>query len=68
MQFRTQRGNLLTAVERKTGLTLASGLAGKTAEATAAGLTDLFSGLPKAASRGGPVFDPAPLTPPAARS
>ena len=26
MQFRTQRGNLLTAVERKTGLTLATGL------------------------------------------
>ncbi len=25
MQFRTPRGNLLTAVERKTGLTLATG-------------------------------------------
>ena len=51
MQFRTQRGNLLTAVERKTGLTLATGLPSKTAEATAASLTDLFSGLPVAARR-----------------
>ena len=30
MQFRTQKGNLLTAVERKTGLILASGLPSKT--------------------------------------
>ena len=51
MQFRTQRGNLLSAVERKTGLTLATGLPRKTAEATAASLTDLFSGLPVAARR-----------------
>ena len=51
MQFRTQRGNLLTAVERKTGLTLATGLPRKTAEATAAGLTDLFRGLPRIARR-----------------
>ena len=51
MQFRTQRGNLLTAVERKTGLTLATGLPSKTAEATAASLTDLFSDLPVAARR-----------------
>ena len=36
MQFRTQRGNLLTAVERKTGLMLATGLPRKTAKATAA--------------------------------
>jgi IS30 family transposase len=41
MQFRTQKGNLLTAVERKTGLTLATGLPSKTAEATAASLADL---------------------------
>ena len=51
MQFRTQRGNLLTAVERKTGLILATGLPRKTAEATAASLTNLFSGLPLAARR-----------------
>ncbi len=51
MQFRTQRGNLLTSIERKTGLTLASGLASKTAEATAAGLAGLFSALPAAARR-----------------
>ena len=51
MQFRTQRGNLLTAVERKTGLTLATGLPSKTAEATAAKLTGLFAVLPKAARR-----------------
>ncbi len=51
MQFRTQKGNLLTAVERKTGLTLAGGLPSKTAEATAAKLTALFSVLPKAARR-----------------
>jgi hypothetical protein len=31
MQFRTQKGNLLAAVERKAGLTLASGLPSKTA-------------------------------------
>ncbi len=51
MQFRTQRGNLLTSVERKTGLTLARGLASKTAEETAAGLTSLFADLPEAARR-----------------
>ena len=51
MQFRTQRGNLLTVIERKTGLTLASGLPRKTAEATTAKLTGLFSGLPAAARR-----------------
>ena len=51
MQFRTQRGNLLTAVERKTGLTLATGLPTKTAEATAAKLTALFADLPKPARR-----------------
>jgi IS30 family transposase len=51
MQFRTQRGNLLTVVERKTGLTLATGLPSKTAEATATSLTELFSGLPVAARR-----------------
>jgi IS30 family transposase len=51
MQFRTQRGNLLTVIERKTGLTLASGLPRKTAEATTVKLTGLFSGLPAAARR-----------------
>ena len=51
MQFRTQKGNLLTTVERKTGLTLAGGLPSKTAEATAAKLTALLSVLPKAARR-----------------
>jgi transposase, IS30 family len=51
MQFRTQKGNLLTAVERKTGLTLASGLPSKTADATAAKLTALLSVLPEAARR-----------------
>jgi len=51
MQFRTQRGNLLTAVERKTGLVLATGLERKTAEATAAKLTGLLAVPPKAARR-----------------
>ena len=51
MQFRTQRGNLVTLVERQTRLTLASGLPSKTAEATAAKLTSLFSALPEAARR-----------------
>ena len=51
MQFRTQRGNLLTVIERKTGLTLATGLPRKTAEATAAELTGLFSDLPEVARR-----------------
>jgi IS30 family transposase len=51
MQFRTQRGNLLTLVERQTGLTLARGLPSKTAEATAASLTGLLSALPAPARR-----------------
>jgi IS30 family transposase len=51
MQFRTQRGNLVTLVERQTRLTLASGLPSKTAKATAAKLTSLFAGLPEAARR-----------------
>ena len=51
MRFRTQRGNLLTAVERKTGLTLATGLPRKTAEATAVSLTGLLECLPGAAKR-----------------
>jgi IS30 family transposase len=51
MQFRRQRGNLLTTVERKTGLMLVTGLPSKTAEATAASLVELFSGLPAAARR-----------------
>ena len=51
MQFRTQQGNLVTLVERQTRLTLASGLPHKTAQATAAKLTDIFSGLPEPARR-----------------
>ena len=51
MQFRTQRGNLVTLVERQTRLTLARGLRSKTAEATAVKLTGLFAGLPEAARR-----------------
>ncbi len=51
MQFRTQRGNLVTLVERQTRLTLAAGLPSKTAQATAAKLTSLFSELPEAARR-----------------
>ena len=51
MQFRTQRGNLRTAVERKTGLMLATGFPRKTAEATATSLTGLLEGLPVAARR-----------------
>jgi IS30 family transposase len=51
MQFRTQKGNLVVVIERKTGLTLAGGLPRKTAEATAAKLTDLLSGLPEVARR-----------------
>ena len=51
MQFRTQRGNLVTLVERQTRLTLASGLPSKTAEATATKLTDIFSALPEPARR-----------------
>ena len=43
--------NPATAVERKTGLTLATGLPTKTAEATAAKLTALFADLPKPARR-----------------
>jgi len=51
MQFRTQRGNLLTSVERVTGFLLGAGLPSKTAAATAASLTDLFAALPAAARR-----------------
>ncbi len=51
MQFRTQRGNLVTLVERQTRLTLASGLPSKTAAATAAKLTNIFCDLPEAARR-----------------
>jgi IS30 family transposase len=51
MQFRTQQGNLVTLVERQTRLTLAAGLPSKTAQATAAKLTSLFSELPEAARR-----------------
>jgi IS30 family transposase len=51
MQFRTQRGNLVTLVERQTRLTLAGGLPSKTAKATATKLTSLLCGLPHTARR-----------------
>ena len=51
MQFRTQRGNLVTLVERQTRLILAAGLPSKTAEATAAKLTNILSALPEPARR-----------------
>ncbi len=47
---------------RKTGLTLASGLPRKTAEATTAKLTGLFSGLPAAARRSMTVPGIGPIT------
>lgn len=51
MQFRTQRGNLLTLVERQTRLTLANPLPSKTAQATATSLAGIFAALPEAARR-----------------
>ena len=51
MQFRTQRGSLMTLVERQTRLTLADPLPSKTAEATATTLSGSFAALPEAARR-----------------
>ena len=51
LQFRTQRGCLLTLVERQTRLTIADPLASKRAEETAQRLTGIFAGLPDAARR-----------------
>ena len=51
MQFRTQRGSLVTLVERQTRLTLADPLPSKTAEATATTLSGSFAALPEAARR-----------------
>ncbi|MCP4386566.1 MAG: IS30 family transposase, partial [Hyphomicrobiales bacterium] len=51
MQFRTQRGNLLTLVERQSRLVLAAPLPTKTAENTANSLAGVFSNLPAAARR-----------------
>jgi IS30 family transposase len=51
MQFRTQRGNLLTLVERQSRLILAAPLPTKTAETTATSLAGVFSNLPAAARR-----------------
>lgn len=51
MQFRTQRGNLLTLVERQSRLTLAAPLPTKTAQDTADSLAGVFAALPAAARR-----------------
>jgi IS30 family transposase len=51
LQFRTQRGHLLTLSERQTRLTLAAPLPCKTAEATATTLCGSFAALPEAARR-----------------
>ena len=51
LQFRTQRGQLLTLCERQTRLTLAAPLPSKTAVATAATLCGTFAALPEAARR-----------------
>ena len=51
LQFRTQRGCLLTLVERQTRLTLADPMASRKAEETAERLTGIFAALPAAARR-----------------
>ncbi len=51
LQFRTQRGCLITLVERQTRLTLADPLPSKKAEETARCLTGIFAALPAAARR-----------------
>jgi len=51
MQFRTQRGNLLTLIERQSRLTLAAPLPTKTAQDTADSLAGVFAALPAAARR-----------------
>ena len=59
LQFRTQRGHLLTLCERITRLTLAAHLMSKTAEATQGLLRTIFSCLPEAA-RQSITFDNLP--------
>lgn len=51
MQFRTQRGNLLTLVERKTRFTLTAPLKSKTAAETGDALGRALQPLPRAARR-----------------
>ena len=51
MQFRTQRGNLLTLSERKTRFTLTAPLMTKTAEETGRVLIDVLNVLPPQARR-----------------
>lgn len=51
MQFRTQRGNLLTLIERMTRLTLAAPLPRKTAAATVECLTAILSDVAASARR-----------------
>jgi len=51
MQFRTQRGNLLTLSERKTRFTLTAPLTTKTAEETGRVLIDILDALPPQARR-----------------
>lgn len=51
MQFKTQRGNLLTVCERKTRFTLTAPLKTKTAAETGAALIDVLNRLPQAARK-----------------
>ena len=51
MQFRTQRGNLLTLCERKTRFTVAAPLKTKTAEETDTMLRTILAPLPQPARR-----------------
>jgi IS30 family transposase len=51
MQFRTQRGNLLTVCERKTRFTLTAPLKTKTAVETGAALIDVLQCLPQVARK-----------------
>jgi len=51
MQFRTQRGNLLTVCERKTRFTLTAPLKTKTAAETGAALIDALRRVPQAARK-----------------
>ncbi|OEJ64223.1 IS30 family transposase [Magnetovibrio blakemorei] len=51
MQFRTQRGNLLTVCERKTRFTLTTPLKTKTAFETGAALIEVLERLPQAARK-----------------
>jgi transposase, IS30 family len=51
MQFRTQRGNLLTVCERKTRFTLSAPLKTKTAAETGEALIDVLLHLPRAARK-----------------